>query len=91
MMLATMGCMAAALILWRRAPVSSLLVVLASIVTILAFVVYPFAFAAAVRSIGSDSESVSRINSTFGFVWSLFRAAYLIVLAVAVYLGRRKV
>ena len=88
-MLVCLGCIVAAVALWRRAPTSSLLVLVASAVTIIALTIYPFAFVAAVRSSGNDAQSFARFNMISSFAWSVFRAAYLVALAVAVYLGRK--
>ncbi len=89
MMIAAIGCIVAASILWHRAPFASALLIAACGVSILAFLVYPVAFKAAVGVLGADAASVRRINNAFGFFWSVFRAVYLVVLVFAIYSGRK--
>jgi hypothetical protein len=89
MMAAAIGVMVAAFVLWRRAPLSSLLLVLACGSSLLLLILYPFAFTAVLRFGSADTQSVARISALFGIGWSIFRALYLIVMAVAIYAGRR--
>jgi hypothetical protein len=88
MIIVALGAIAAAFILWRRAPLSSLLVILASISSIALLIVYPFAYKAAQHFFATDPESNARITIVFGMAWSFVRSAYLIMLVVAVYAGR---
>jgi hypothetical protein len=78
-----------AFVLLRRAPLSSLLVVLACISSIVLIVVYPFAYEAVLHLFATDAQSVAAVRTVFGMGWSIVRATYLILLVIAVYAGRR--
>jgi hypothetical protein len=90
MIVVSFGAIVTAFVLWRRAPVSSLLVVLASISTLVLLIAYPFAYEAAVHLLASNAQSADRIQIAFGVGWSIARAGYLILLVVAVYAGRKE-
>jgi hypothetical protein len=79
----------AAFVLWRRAPLSSLLLVLACVTSLALLILYPFAYEAAVRSLGTDGRHVASIKIAFAVGWSVARAIYLILLVVAIYAGRK--
>ena len=89
MVIVALGSMVAALVLWRRAPLSSLLVVLACISSLALIIAYPFAYKAVVHLQAGDTQSLARIDNAFGLGWSIARAIYLILLVVAVYVGRK--
>ena len=89
MIVVALGAMVAAITLWRRAPLSSLLVIIACITSIALIIAYPFAYEAVVHLFATDAESVSRIRTVFTLGWSIARASYLILFVVAVYAGRK--
>ena len=84
MMLVAVACAVVAVVQWRRAPVSSLLVVLACGTSLALLLAYPFAYNAAVHLFANED----RIKVVFAFAWSFARAIYLILLVIAVYAGR---
>jgi len=90
MILTTIGCLVVALAFWDRAPLGSLLVTVACAITLIAFAVFPLVLTVALQTFGSDTHSRVTINNLVAFVWSLFRSAYMILLVVAVYVGRPK-
>jgi hypothetical protein len=90
MIVVALGSMVATFVLWRRAPLSSLLIVIACISSLVLIIVYPFAYEAVVHLSGSDAPSVARINTAFGIGWSIARASYLILFVFAVYAGRKQ-
>jgi hypothetical protein len=89
MILVALGAMVTAFVFWRRAPLSSLLVTIACISSIGLMIVYPFAYKAVEHSFVTDAESHARIRTAFGLGWSFARSAYLILLVIAVYAGRK--
>ena len=89
MIVVALGAMVTAIILWRRAPLSSLLVIIACISTIVLLIVYPFAYKAVEHLFVTDAQSDARIRMIFGFGWSIARATYLVLLVIAVYAGRK--
>jgi uncharacterized protein (DUF697 family) len=88
MIVVALGSIVTALVLWRRAPLSSLLVVLACVSSLALIIAYPFAYELIVHSVSGDAQSITKINSAFGLGWSTARAIYLVLLVVAVYVGR---
>ena len=90
MIVVAVGAMVAACVLWRRAPLSSLLVVVACITSIGLLITFPFAYKAAQHLFATDAESAARIRRAFGMGWSMARATYLILLVIAVYAGRQR-
>ena len=88
MIVVALGAIVTAFVLWRRAPFSSLLVVIACISSIALIIAYPFAYEAVVHLVATDAESVARIRTVFTLGWSIARATYLILFVVAVYAGR---
>jgi glucan phosphoethanolaminetransferase (alkaline phosphatase superfamily) len=89
MIVVALGAMVAAIILWRRAPLSSLLVIIACVSSIALLIVYPFAYKVAENLFVTDAQSDSRIRMIFGIGWSIARASYLVLLVIAVYVGRK--
>jgi hypothetical protein len=89
MIVVALGAMVAAIILWRRAPLSSLLVVIACISSIALMVVYPFAYKAMEHLFVTDARSDARIRVLFGIGWSIARAIYLVLFVIAIYAGRK--
>jgi len=90
MMFADLGCIVAALVLWRRAPLSSVLILLACGITLALLIVYPFAWAVAVRLVGGDAQAVARIDILFGIGWAVVGAISTTLLVFAVYAGRKQ-
>jgi hypothetical protein len=90
MILTTLGCLVVALAFWDRAPLGSLLVTIACAITLIGFAVFPLILTVALHTFGSDAQSRLTINNLVAFGWSLFRSAYMILLVVAVYVGRPK-
>jgi hypothetical protein len=86
MIAVALGGIATGVVLWKRAPVSSLLLVLACASSVVLLVLFPFAYeflaGLAPRNTRSDLNFVVRL------AWSVFRAAYLVLLIIAVYAGR---
>ena len=89
MIIVALGSMVAAFVLWRRAPLSSLLVFVACISSLALIIAYPFAYKVVAHFQTGDAESMARVNNTFSLGWSIARAIYLILLVVAVYAGRK--
>jgi hypothetical protein len=89
MIAVAIGAVVTACVFWRRAPLSSVLVILGCILSVALLVSYPFAYKAVVHVWATDDQSLARINLAFSFGWSFFRAIYLILLVVAVYAGRK--
>jgi NADH:ubiquinone oxidoreductase subunit 5 (subunit L)/multisubunit Na+/H+ antiporter MnhA subunit len=89
MIVVALGALVTAIVLWRKAPLSSLLVVIACITSIGLLIIYPFAYKAAQHLFATDAESSARIRTVFGVCWSIARATYLILLVIAVYAGRQ--
>jgi hypothetical protein len=89
MMVVALGSIVTAVVLWRHAPLSSLLVILACGSSLALLIVYPFAYKAVVHLLAEDAQSLARINIAFGVGWSIARAVYLVLLVVAVYAGRK--
>jgi hypothetical protein len=89
MIVVALGAMLAAIILWRRAPLSSLLVIIVCTTSIALIIAYPFAYEAVVHLFATDAESAARIRTAFTLGWSIARASYLILFVVAVYAGRK--
>jgi hypothetical protein len=81
--LACVGGVVLAVTLWRRAPSSSICVVVACGVTLFLLALHPIAWEIATRISRS-----SAINVLFGVLWSIERAIFAILLLLAVYLGR---
>jgi hypothetical protein len=90
MMLVDMGAIVAASLLWRRAPLSSLLIVLACSITLALLLVYPFAYQAVVHALADSRQDVARISALFGVAWAMVGAISTTLLVCAVYAGRRK-
>lgn len=81
------GCIIAGFIFWKRAPSSSLYVVLACSFTLLLLVGYPATWWIA-RAYGAQTESV--LGASFSIGWSIARSVSTILLVIAVYAGRKK-
>jgi hypothetical protein len=80
------GCIVVGFIFWKRAPLSSLYVVLACVLTLLLLVGYPAAWWIA-RAFGAKTESILGIS--FGIGWSIARSVSTILLVMAAYVGRK--
>lgn len=78
------------LVLWKRAPLSSLLILVACIYTLALLLIFPFIHDIVIHRFGTDSQSQAMAYFTFSMIWSTARAFYLILLIVAVYVGREK-
>jgi hypothetical protein len=87
MIVVCIGCIVVAFILWRRAPSSSLYLVLACSLSLALFFLYPFAWA---YVLANNYQTEPGIRFAFSFGWSIFRAMFLILLVVAIYAGRKK-
>ena len=90
MIVVAFGAMVAAFIFWRRAPLSSLLLVLACLSSIVLLIAYPFAYELLVHSAADGGYSRAGIDFAFQVCWSIFRASYLILLVFAIYAGRKQ-
>ena len=89
MIVVALAAMVAAIILWRRAPLSSLLVIIACITSIALIIAYPFAYKAMQHLFVTDAQSDARIRMLFGAGWSIARSTYLVLFVIAVYAGRK--
>lgn len=89
MIAVAIGAVVTAGVFWRRAPLSSLLVILSCLLSVVLLISYPFAYKTVVHVWATDDQSLAQINLAFGFGWSFFRGFYLILLVVAVYAGRK--
>jgi hypothetical protein len=84
--LAALGGTATGVVLWKRAPLSSLLLVIACSSSVVLLLLYPLAYELlAGLTSGNDR---SGLNFVVRLLWSIFRATYLVLLIVAVYAGR---
>jgi F0F1-type ATP synthase assembly protein I len=81
------GCIVTAFIFWRRAPASSLYLVLACGFTLMLLFMYPFAWAIV---LAHGAQTVPGISTAFSVGWSIARGITLILLVVAVYAGRKQ-
>jgi len=90
MIIVALGGMVTACILWRRAPLSSLLVMIACASSIALLLVYPLAYELIVHFFATNARTLAEVRTAFGMFWSLVRAAYLILLVIAVYVGRQR-
>ncbi len=90
MMVADLGAIVTAIILWRRAPLSSLFIILACGVTLVLLAIYPFAYRATVRLLAGNAQTVSTINAAFGITWAVVGAISTTLLVLAVYTDRKK-
>src|ERR1035437_7989347 len=77
-----------AVALWRRAPSSSLYVLLACGVTLLSLVLHPFAWQIARRVFEGTALTARGINIAFAVFWSLERGLFASLMLLAVYSGR---
>jgi hypothetical protein len=89
MMVADLGCIVSAAILWRRAPLSSFFVMLACGATLVLLVGYPFAYTTVVHWLPRDTQTVSTINAVFGTAWAVVGGISTTLLVLAVYTGRK--
>jgi hypothetical protein len=88
MIVAALGAVVAACVLWQRAPLSSLLLVLACTWSVFLLILYPLAYEVVVHFAAPNPQSIAKLNFAFGVGWSLFRASYLVPLVMAIYAGR---
>ncbi|MEI7940614.1 MAG: hypothetical protein WCK27_28380 [Verrucomicrobiota bacterium] len=88
MIVVALAAVVTACVLWQRAPLSSLLLVLASIWSLFLLIAYPFAYETVVHLTAPSPQSIARLNFAFGLGWSFFRAGFLVLLVMAVYAGR---
>src|SRR5665213_712437 len=84
--LVSIGCIVAALMLWRRAPSASLYVVLGCGVTLATVILYPVVWWY-VRSLGVGANPL--VRSAFSFGISVADSIKIILFVVAAYIGRR--
>jgi hypothetical protein len=87
MIIVCIGCMVVAFVFWRRAPSSSLYLVLGCSLSLALFFLYPFAWAFV---LAHDDQAVPGIRMAFSFGWSVFRSLFLILMVVAIYSGRKQ-
>jgi hypothetical protein len=90
MLVVAFGAIVVAFVFWRRAPLSSLLLVLACICSLVLLIAYPVAYELVVHSEAGSGYSRGRIDLAFQVCWSIFKAGYLILLVVAIYAGRKQ-
>jgi hypothetical protein len=83
----SIGCVVAALVLWKRAPSASHYVLLACGFSLALAVMYPVAWWC-VRALGAQTQST--IGVAFSVGWSIARSICTILLVFAVYVGRRQ-
>ena len=88
--LALAGCVLVGVIFWRRAPLSSLFVLLAGALSLVPLLLLPVAWQVAHNMTGTGRETFRGINMAFSTLWSLMRAVSTMLLLAAVYLGRQK-
>lgn len=81
------SCIVAGIFFWKRAPSSSLYVVLACGFTLLLLVGYPAAWWI-VREFGAQTESILGVSFSIG--WSIARSISTVLLVIAVYAGRKQ-
>ena len=85
------GSIVVAGIFWRRAPSSSLYVVLACGLSLVLLILYPVAWQVVRHTAEGDPQTVRKINIAFTVSWSVVRSISTILLIVAVYIGREQV
>jgi hypothetical protein len=90
MIAVALGAMAVAVVFWQRAPLSSLLLLLASALSVVLLLLYPLAYELAAHLAPSGVQSAAKLNFVFGLGWSLFRAGFLALLVFAIYAGRNQ-
>ena len=87
--LVLLGCIVVAVVLWQRAPVSSLCIILINIPTVVLLIVWPVAYHAVMNMVGGDSHAAGVTDVGFRVFWSVFRAVANGLLVFAVYAGRK--
>jgi hypothetical protein len=81
------GCIAAAIIFWQRAPSASLYVVLGCALTLVIVFAFPLIWFY-VRSLGIGMNPI--VRGVFSFGISLAGAIKIVLLVIAAYIGRRQ-
>lgn len=89
MMVVDLGAIVTAVILRRRAPLSSFLVITACASTLLLLVIYPFAYEAIVHLLARDAQTLATIKAAFGTAWAVVGAISTTLMVLAVYTGRK--
>jgi hypothetical protein len=87
MIIVSIGCIVVALVFWRRAPSSSLYLVLGCSLSLGLLFIYPFAWA---YVLAHDNQGTPGIRMAFSLAWSIFRSVFLILMVAAIYSGRKK-
>jgi hypothetical protein len=87
MIIVSIGCIVVAFVFWRRAPSSSLYLVLGCSLSLALLLIYPFAWA---YVLAHDDQAVPGVRMAFSFCWSVFRSLFLILMVVAIYSGRKQ-
>jgi len=85
--LVCIGCIVAAFVLWQRAPSASFYVVLACGLTVVLLILYPLIWWY-MRAFDIGTSTGAR--TAWSYVWSMADSIKIILLVVAVYIGRRK-
>jgi hypothetical protein len=80
-----------AVALWRRAPSSSLYVVVACGLTLLLLVLHPFAWQVARHTFEGTALTARSINVAFAVFWSIERGIFASLMLLAVYSGRTRI
>jgi hypothetical protein len=81
------GCIITACILWRRAPASSLYIILACVFTMVLLFMYPFSWAIV---LANRYQNIPGINTAFSVGWSVARGIATVLFVIAVYAGRKQ-
>ena len=87
MILVGICCIVAGFVFWRRAPSSSLYLILGCSLSLALLFIYPFAWA---YVLAHDDQGAPGIRMAFSFGWSVFRSLFLILMVVAIYSGRKQ-
>src|ERR1019366_6442581 len=86
--LVCIGGIVVAVTLWRRAPSSSLYVVVACALTLMPLVLHPFAWQVARHTFEGTALTARSINVAFAVFWSIERGIFASLMLLAVYSGR---
>jgi hypothetical protein len=85
--LVLIGCIVTACIFWRRAPSSSLCVILACVFTVVLLFMYPFSWAIV---LANGFQKIPGINTAFSVGWSIARGIATVLFVIAAYAGRKR-
>jgi len=84
------GGIVTAVAFWRRAPSSSLYVLVACGLTLLLLVLHPFAWQMARRVFEGTAVTARGINIAFAVFWAVERGLFASLMLLAVYSGRSR-